>query len=315
MRLLIIGAGALGGYFGGRLLEAKRDVTFLLRPRRAAEMEKTGLIVKSQLGDLSLPPPPHVLAEEIRAPFDVVIVACKAYDLAGTMESFAPAVGPGTAILPLLNGMRHLDQLSTRFGEQHVLGGQCLISAALDQNGAVLHLNDTHTLAFGERDGSSSSRIDAIAATLSGANFDARASAEILQEMWEKWVFIATGAGITCLMRASVGDIVAAGAADLTTTLFYECAAISTREGFPPSLSSTQRSRATLTKPGSSIMASMLRDVERGAPTEADHIIGDLLRRGDEQTGGNSLLRIAYAHLKAYESRRAREATAPGKSP
>jgi 2-dehydropantoate 2-reductase len=313
MRLLIIGAGALGGYYGGRLLAAKRDVTFLLRHRRVAELEKTGLLVKSQFGDLNLPSPPHVLAEEITAPFDAVIVACKAYDLAATMESFAPAVGPETAILPLLNGIRHLDQLAARFGE-HVLGGQCLISAALDPNGAVLHLNDTHTLAFGERDGSKSSRVDALSATLSGANFDARASTEILQEMWEKWVFIATGAGITCLMRASVGDIVAADAADLTSALFKECAAISTREGFPPSASSTQRSLSILTKPDSSIMASMLRDVERGAPTEADHILGDLLQRGGGEMVAQSLLRIAYAHLKAYESRRKREAAAPGKS-
>jgi 2-dehydropantoate 2-reductase len=314
MRLLIIGAGALGGYYGGRLLAAKRDVTFLLRHRRVAELEKTGLLVKSQFGDLNLPSPPHVLAEEITAPFDAVIVACKAYDLAATMESFAPAVGPETAILPLLNGIRHLDQLAARFGEQHVLGGQCLISAALDPNGAVLHLNDTHTLAFGERDGSKSSRVDALSTTLSGANFDARASSEILQEMWEKWVFIATGAAITCLMRASVSDIVAAGAADLTSALFEECAAISTREGFPPRAASNQRSLAILTKPESGIMASMLRDVERGAPTEADHILGDLLQRGGGEMAAQSLLRIAYAHLKACESRRKREAAAPGKS-
>lgn len=314
MRLLIIGAGGVGGYFGGRLLEAKRDVTFLLRPRRAAAIEKTGLIVKSPHGDISLPQTPHVLTEQITAPFDVVIVACKAYDLTSTMESFAPAVGPGTAILPLLNGMRHLEQLSARFGEQHVLGGQCMISAALDQNGAVLHFNEKHTLSFGELDGSRSSRIDAIAATMSGANFDAQASGEILQDMWEKWTYLAAAAGIDCLMRATVGDIVAAGAADLATTLFDECATIATQQGYPPSKSFAERSRAILTSPGSVLMTSMLRDVESGAPTEADHIIGDLLRRGDEQTGDYSLLRVVDAHLKAYESRRARQAIEPSKS-
>lgn len=292
------------------MLAAKRDVTFLLRPRRAAEIGKTGLVIKSQFGDLALPGPPHMLAEQITAPFDVVIVACKAYDLAGTIESFAPAVGPETAILPLLNGMRHLDQLTARFGEQRVLGGQCLISAALDENGAVLHLNESHALSFGERDGAKSARVDALASVLSGVNFEARASGQILEEMWEKWVFIATGAGITCLLRASVGDIVAAGAADLTTALFDECAAIAASEGFPPGTSASERSLAILTKPGSGIMASMLRDIERGGPTEADHILGDLLRRSEKQAGRNSLLRIAYAHLKAYECRRARESAA-----
>lgn len=303
----MVGAGALGGYFGGRLLEAKRDVTFLLRPRRLAELEKTGLIIKSSFGDVSLPPPPYVLAEQIQRPFDLVIVGCKAYDLVPTMESFAPAVGPSTAVLPLLNGMRHLGQLSARFGEQHVLGGLCVVSATLDQNGAVLHLNNTHSLSYGERSGLMSTRVREIESAFSGANFDAHASEQILQEMWEKWVFIAAGAGITCLMRSAIGDIVAAGAARLAATLFDECTGIAALEDFPPRAASADRSRAMLTAPGSGMMASMLRDIERGAPIEADHIIGDLLQRGDEDLGANPILRIAYAHLKAYEARRARE--------
>ncbi len=307
MRILMAGAGALGGYFGGRLLEVKRDVTFLLRPRRAAELQTAGLIIKSPRGDVSLPAPPYLLAEQIEAPFDVVVVGCKAYDLLPAMESFAAAVGPKTAILPLLNGMRHLDQLSERFGAEHVLGGQCMISAALDPDGAVVHLNTTHRLSFGERDGSTSHRVQDIASTFSGANFDSVASQVILQEMWEKWVFIAAGAGITCLMRASIGDIVAAGGASLSTTLFEECSAIAAKEGFAPRAASAERGRAMFTAPGSSMTASMLRDIERGAPIEADHIIGDLLRRGDENLSATHMLRVVLTHLKAYEARRARE--------
>lgn len=308
MRTLIVGAGALGGYFGGRLLQAKRDVTFLVRPRRAAELEKTGLIIRSPAGDAAISPVPYTLAEKITSPFDVVVVACKAYDLAATMESFAPAVGPDTAIVPLLNGMRHLDQLSARFGEQRVLGGQCLISATLDQNGAVLHFSDLHTLAFGERDGSRSPRVDAIAAAFGGANFHAHATDIILQEMWEKWIFIATLAGITCLMRAAIGDIVAAGATDLARALYGECVAIATREGHPPRAAAAERSRTILTAPGTATMASMLRDIERHAPTEADHIIGDLLGRGADQSLASPLLTIVQAHLKSYDARRLREA-------
>src|SRR5450432_506676 len=150
MRYLVVGAGALGGYFGGRLLEAGQDVTFLLRPGRAKALAATGLIVKSRYVDLALAAPPFVLADAIAGPFDVVIVGCKAYDLAETMESFAPAVGPDTAILPLLNGMRHLDDLKTRFGAERVLGGLCMISATLDAAGAVQHLNELHGLVFGE---------------------------------------------------------------------------------------------------------------------------------------------------------------------
>jgi len=169
MRILIVGAGALGGYFGARLLQADRDVTFLVRPRRAAQLAKTGLVVRSKLGDAHIPSPPHVLAENISDQYDLILVGCKAYDLVPTMESFASAVGPGTAILPFLNGMKHLDSLSERFGAQHVLGGLAMISASLDDDGIVLHLNETHVLAYGEIGGARSPRIDAISATFAGA--------------------------------------------------------------------------------------------------------------------------------------------------
>jgi 2-dehydropantoate 2-reductase len=309
MRILVVGAGSIGGYFGGRLLEASRDVTLLVRPRRATELAKTGLAIRSRLGDVNVPAPPLITADRLRAPFDLILLSCKAYDLDAAMDSFAPAVGAGTAILPLLNGMAHLDLLAARFGGEHVLGGQCLISAALDPDGRILHLNDTHLLSFGERDGARSARAEAIAAELSGARFDVRLSAAILQEMWEKWVFIASGAGITCLMRATVGDIVAAGAAGLATALLDECAAIAARQGFPPGAAAMQRSRAMFTASGSPLTASMLRDIERGAPIESEHVVGDLLRRGGNHTAPGSLLRIvAYLHLKAYEARRAREA-------
>jgi 2-dehydropantoate 2-reductase len=212
MRTLVVGAGAIGGYFGGRLLQAGRDVTFLVRPRRAAELARTGLAIRSRLGDADLPASPLMSEDKLAETFDLVLVACKAYDLDGAMASFAPA---NTAILPLLNGIRHLDMLQARFGAAHVLGGQCVISTTLDPEGRIVHLADAHTLTFGEPDGSASSRIKMIGSEFSGARFEARPSNAILQEMWEKWVFIAASAGITCLMRAAIGEIVAAGAADL----------------------------------------------------------------------------------------------------
>jgi 2-dehydropantoate 2-reductase len=310
MRILVVGAGAIGGYFGGRLLQAGRDVTFLVRERRAAQLAKTGLVIRSTFGDANLPPPPIVAAATLREPFDLILLSCKAYDLALAAESFAPAVGANTAILPLLNGMAHLDFLAARFGSGGVLGGQCVISVTLDAEGRILHLNDTHLVSFGERDGSRSARAEAIAAAMAGARFESRLSTAILQEMWEKWVFITTTAGITCLMRATVGDIVAANGADMTISLLDECAAIATAQGFPPSDPILARSRTMLTTPGSTFAASMLRDIERGAPIEADHIVGDLLQRGAGVGRDYPLLRIAYAHLKAYQARRQREAAA-----
>lgn len=309
MRILVVGAGAIGGYFGGRLLEAKQDVTFLVRPRRSAELASSGLEIKSPCGDINIPHPSTVLAENLHETFDLIVLSCKAFDLESAITSFAPAVGPNTVILPLLNGMGHIDVLDQRFGAAHVVGGLCVISTVLEPGGRIVHLNKLHALTFGERDGSNSPRVDAISKAFSGGNFVTRLSNIIVQEMWEKWVFIATCAGVTCLMRASIGDIVSAGAADLVSSLLDECAKIAECQGFPPSQSSIQKSRATLTAPGSDLAASMFRDIERGAPIEADHMIGDLLRRGQGQAIASPLLHVAHAHLKAYEARRAREAT------
>ncbi len=305
MKILVVGAGAIGGYFGGRLLQAGRDVTFLVRPRRAASLAERGLSIQSRVGDFHLPAPPTVTEDELQDTFDLVLLSCKAYDLDGAIASFAKAVGPRTTILPLLNGMRHLDALADRFGPNSLLGGLCVISATLDAEGGVVHLGDLHSLTFGELDGSRSQRIEAIASTLSGAGFDARLSDAIRQDIWEKWIFIAALAGITCLMRAAIGDIVAASASDLSTRLLDECAAIAASEGFPARRPFLGGVRATLQAPGSTITASMLRDIEGGKPVEAEAILGDLLRRA-AKADSHSLLRIAYAHLKAYEARRKR---------
>jgi 2-dehydropantoate 2-reductase len=314
MRILVVGAGALGGYFGGRLKEAGRDVTFLVRPHRAEHLAKTGLVVRSPKGDINIAAPPTVLAENLSAPFDLILLSCKAYDLQGAMDSFAPAVGANTAILPLLNGMKHMDLLAARFGARAVLGGQCIISATLDGDGRILHLNDLHFLSFGEQNGAKSPRVAAIAAVFSGAKFDSQLSLAILQEMWEKWAFIAAAAGICCLMRGSFGDIAAAGGSQYASTMFAECCAIAAKNGFNPGDTAVKRSIGMLTAAGSPIAASMLRDIERGALIEADHIVGDLLARGGARESAYPLLQIAYAHLGTYEARHQREqAAAPAR--
>jgi 2-dehydropantoate 2-reductase len=309
MKFLVVGAGALGGYFGARLLDAGQDVTFLVRAGRAAQLRQHGLNIKSVRGDLALSAPPHLLSEQLAQHYDVVIVGCKAYDLDATMESFAAAVGPNTAILPLLNGMRHLDRLSERFGAARVLGGLCLISATLDADGTVLHLNDFHGLTFGELDTRNSARVAAIAQAMADANFDVTVSTEMRLELWEKWVFIATLASTTCLMRGSVGDIIASGNVGVTNALQAECSTIATNQGYAPRAVTSERFRAILTAPGSPLTASMLKDLERGGAIESDHIIGDMLAR--DAVGAATLLKAAYAHLKTYEARRHREAATP----
>jgi 2-dehydropantoate 2-reductase len=307
MRILVVGVGAIGGYFGGRLLAAQRDVTFLVRAHSAARLAAAGLEIQSPHGDLHLVAPSAILAEGIRSPFDLILLSCKAQDLPAAMESFAPAVGTATTILPLLNGMRHLPMLDEQFGPKHVVGGTCIISAKRLPDGRIVHLNALDRLVFGERDGARSERIDQVASTLADAGFESHLSEAILYQMWNKWIFIATAAGIACLMRAPIGDIVTAGAAHLTLRLLDECAAVAAGEGFSLSRDSLRRTAETLTAAGSSLVPSMLNDIENHAPTEAEQIVGDLLNRGRKHQLASPLLEIVQAHLSTYEARRSRE--------
>ncbi len=303
MRILMVGAGAIGGYFGGRIVEAGGDVTFLVRPRRAAQIAADGLVIRSPRGDMARPVQ-TVQAGSLGGPYDAVALSCKAFDLDDAIASFAPAVGPGTAILPLLNGMRHMDVLDARFGADAVLGGQCQIAATLEPDGVIRHLGELQALSLGERDGSASPRTEALGAAMAGCG--GRTSATIVQDMWEKWVFLSSLACLTSLMRAAVGDVVAAGGTDISHGLFDEAAGIAAANGHPPRAAFAGRMRGMLGQPGLDFTASMLRDIERGNRIEADHIVGDLIARGTPE--GTRLLRIAFVHLKAYEARKAREA-------
>jgi 2-dehydropantoate 2-reductase len=305
MRILVVGAGAIGGYFGGRLAQAGCDVTFLVRERRATELAAAGLVIKSPLGDVTLKNPPAVRADKLAEQFDVVLLSCKAFDLDDAMKSFAPAVGPNTAILPLLNGMKHLDVLDRKFSRARVLGGLCAIAVTLNEKREVIHLQPLQSLTFGERDGKSSDRVRAIASVMEKGNFGAKTSDGIIQEMWEKWVFLASLAASTCLMRAPVGVILAAPAGkEFVLGALDECSAVAAAEGYAPRAAFLERTRGMLTAEGSQMTASMFRDIKAGAPVEADHVIGDLVARADAAKVPVPKLRTAYTHLKAYEAQR-----------
>ena len=305
MRILVVGAGAIGGYFGGRMLAAGRDVTFLVRPRRAAELADAGLVIKSPNGDVTLKNPPTVQADKLNEKFDAVLLSCKAFDLDDAIRSFAPAVGAQTAIIPLLNGMLHLDVLDDKFGREHVLGGLCAVAATLNEHREVVQLAPMQSLNFGERDGRISDRVRAIADVMASGNFGAVASEHVVQEMWEKWVFLASLAASTSLMRAPVGIILASpGGRDFILGMLDECSAIATASGYAPRAPFLERTRGMLTAEGSQLTASMFRDIKAGARVEADHVIGDLIARGDAAKVPVPKLRVAYTHLKAYEKQR-----------
>jgi 2-dehydropantoate 2-reductase len=312
MRVLVVGAGVLGGYFGGRLAEVGRDVTFLVRPGRAEQIARHGLHIDSLHGNAHVHPR-TVLARDLSEPYDLVLLAVKAYALDAAIQDIAPAVGPETAVLPVLNGMRHLDALIARFGQDRILGGLASIPATLGPEGQVVHrMGPDHHLTFGEPAGGISQRVRAVASTFEGAKFVSRASEQIMQEMWEKWVVLTTLAGMTCLMRGSVGDILASpGGGEAMLSLFAECREVARAAGHEPRSTFVEAARGLLTKEGSPLTASMLRDVERGGPAEGEHVLGDMVERAEGTGVPTPILRLARCHVAAYEVRRERERATP----
>jgi 2-dehydropantoate 2-reductase len=319
MRILVIGAGAVGGYFGARLAHAGRDVTFLVRPRRAEQLRRIGLQVTEP--ELAFEVTPKImLAGELAAhpqPYDLILLSTKAYSLAPAIDDFVPAVGPGTAILPLLNGMSHLDTLQQRFGAEKVLGGSTRISADLDAEGRVISMDKLlHDLHFGElhgagEPGNSTSpravtpRIETINDTLSNAGFDAILEPDIRAFMWHKWTILSALAAITCLLRGSIGAVAAVRyGADTERALLAESTAIAEACGYRPPAPFLAAVEARLTEAGSDLTASMHRDMMRGAPVEADHILGDLLALADAHSIAAPLLRAAYVQLSVYNNAR-----------
>ncbi|MGA9867351.1 MAG: 2-dehydropantoate 2-reductase [Acetobacteraceae bacterium] len=306
MRILVLGAGGIGGYFGGRLAEAGADVTFLVRPRRAAQIASDGLVVRSPAGDISRKAR-TIGADDLAGDgrHDLVLLTCKAYDLDAAIASVAPAVKNGAVIVPMLNGMRHLDRLDAAFGRASVLGGLCQIAATLTPEGEVRHLNTLHLMIVGPRAPGQEGVSTAFADAAAPAKFDFRASDVIAQDMWEKWVLLTTLGGMTCLMRANVGEIMQADDGEaLMLDLLAETDRVAGAAGHAARPAFLERARGLLTERGSVFAASMLRDVQRGGPTEAAHIVGDMLARARDGGIQAPVLRAAWCHLQAYEAQR-----------
>lgn len=305
MKILIVGAGALGGYYGARLLQANKDVTFLLREKRIAQLKKTnGLHIQSTHGNITIPDIKYLTKDQIIQPFDLIILSCKAYSLQNCINDFTAAVGEKTLILPILNGMQHIDTLIKHFGKQHILGGLAIISATLDTDGNIIHLNQNHDLTFGELDGQNTPRIQAVAQALQNSGFNAKYSPNIMQAMWNKWIMIATAAGATSLFRSAICDIVNAGGASYIIELLDECIAIAQHCGYPPDQDTSAALHKNLTSPNNQLMASMLKDIEKNYEIESDAIIHDFIRRASPQQQ-TPMLHLVNTHLNAYLTRHA----------
>jgi 2-dehydropantoate 2-reductase len=306
MKILVIGAGAVGGYFGARLTKAGRDVTFLVRERRAEQLRRNGLTVIETDAEFTVQPKLLSAAELHAKPeaFDLILLSTKAYQLAAAIDDFAPAVGESTAILPLLNGMSHLDTLATRFGQHAVLGGSTRISADVDGEGRIIDMDKLlHDIHFGELDRTVTPRIQAIDETIRDCGFHTVLEPDITAFMWNKWTFLSALAAITCMLRGSIGAVEAVPYGKQTElAILDESNAIATANGYPlpPAFLAAVQTRFTL--PGSDLTASMHRDMMRGAPVEVDHILGDLLARSKDVEA--PLLRAAFVQLSVYNNAR-----------
>lgn len=311
MRILIVGAGAVGGYFGARLMQAGADVTFLVRERRAAQLASGGLVVTGAGEEIRLKA--KTVAQGVLKPdYGLVLVSCKAYDLEGAIASLGPAMSGETAIVPLLNGVAHLDALDSAFGRARVAGGTCHLSASLGDSGEIRQHSALHRVAYGVREGNApwvGAALRELHGRFSKTPVPAVLSENIVQELWDKFVLLATIAGMTSLMRGAVGDIMAAERGEAFMLEFLDCCSrVAAHAGYALGATEIEGIRAWVTKRGSPFTASMLRDIEQGGRIESAHIIGDMLRRAEAATIPATLLAVAYCHLQTYEARRSREA-------
>jgi len=306
MRILVLGAGAIGGYYGGRLVEAGADVSFLVRPARLAQLQRDGLVIDSPFfGNARLVVDAFTSVDAAK-PCDLVLLTSKAYDLDSAIEAVRPAIGEHTAILPLLNGYAHIDRLVALFGERRVLGGLAKIQATLTAEGVIRHLSDWRYITFGELDGSISERVTELKALFDRTSVVATASADIRQDLWIKLVHLSTVAGMTCLMRGSVGEIARTPDGTRLLNAFFDLnIEIARQAGHAPKPEFIAEFRALFANPDAPYTASMARDMERGGPIEADHILGFMLERCREFGLDDRLHAVAYTHCKTYEARRA----------
>jgi 2-dehydropantoate 2-reductase len=307
VKVLILGAGAVGGYWGARLHQAGIDVTFLLREKRAETVAKNGLVVKSpKTGDATLPVKVVTKAGE-GGPYDVIVLACKGYDLGSAMDSIAPAVGTNTTIVPMLNGHMHFATLDARFGRDKVAGGLARISGMLGPNGEILNSGGTG-VSFGERDGKPARpALVELDAACKKAGIDGGLHPDINQDLWDKWIMLGAIAGMCSAMRGTVGDIMESddGGA-IMAEILEECRKVAAAEGCPPNDKVVGAIKASLTQKGGKAVASILGDIEKGGAVEARSIVGDMLARARRHGIAAPNLRFAYAHLQTYEARRAR---------
>jgi len=304
MRILMAGAGATGGYFGARLAQAGQDVTFLVRERRYQQLQARGLVLQTPQGTEKLQPQ-LTQANTLTGHYDLIIVTVKSFALDQVMDDIAPAVGPDSLIMPILNGMRHIATLQQRFGEDKVIGGLCKINATLGDEGEVIQLTPLHQLLYGALDGNNDARLQRVDAALRDCQVDTLFSDNIMDELWEKWLLLSTLGAVCCLARGNTQQILTSrGGEALLQGIFAEILSVITAEGYQPRPAVTARIFELLNNPSTPMTSSMYRDLTQGFDIEADQVIGDLLLRAKRNGLSTPLLNAVDVNLQVYLQQR-----------
>lgn len=302
MKTLIVGAGGTGGAFGARLIEAGRDVTFLVRERRKSELDHDGLVFRDPQRQSTLSVTAVTSLDTTDAPFDLVIFAVKAPGLAASIETARAGIGPNTRIIPFLNGLDHIDTLEAAFPGQ-VLGGIVKIVATLEAAtpespvATVVQMTPLSTMIIGSLDGSTV-RED-IVENLTVPGIKLQIDNNIQARLWEKWAFIAAAGVECCLFRSNVGAIMAAGGHEAILRIISETEQVAAAAGYPVSAQSHDASVAMLTEEGSAFTSSLYRDLLAGNPAEAEHILGALAVRARELGVPTPLLDLTLIQVRA----------------
>lgn len=303
MKILFVGAGAVGALFGASLHQQGADVRFLLRPARKALVDAEGLTLELPSGELRVQPS-TVTAGELDGGYDLVVLTNKAPALESVIADIAPAVGPDTHILPLLNGLRHLERLDQTFGQERVLGGIAKTIATQTTPTRIRVGNAYSSLTVGARTPSQQTKARAVWQLLSQAGIATDLSDRIMDDMWDKFCRMASLGAANCLLQGTVGEYMRSQAGSaIALQLFRECTDTAQAAGHPLHPQDIAGFQRALTNPNSSFNSSMYRDMRAGLPIEGEHLVGDMLRRGEAAGLPCPMLTVANAVLQTYSAR------------
>jgi 2-dehydropantoate 2-reductase len=266
--ILIVGAGAAGGYIGAQLVAAGRPVTFLVHPHTLARLASDGLRIRR--GDrIQSFQVNAVTAADLQGPFDVIVVAVRTDAVESATSDIRNAVGPQTRIVPVMNGLRHLPLLTASFGNERVLGAATRLVTSLLPDGTINEVTAGIDMRIGQLDGGSSDALQRTVAALDVDNIAVRVSSDVIAAMWEKFAFITSTAVLTCLAGADIGQIAHAdGGTSLAHNVLDEVLSVATADGYPLTDSARQGLTGILTDPTSDFGPSMFRDLSAGRPVE-----------------------------------------------